>query len=79
MHLGPFPANTYISTTFFILQVEKYHGKMKENAAPSSGKSGKRNETSNALAGLLEEDHISSGDSMVIDNAWRGAEVLLKQ
>lgn len=48
---------------------------MKETATPSPAKNTKKTETSSALAGLLEEDQINSVDSMVIDNAWRGAEV----
>jgi len=56
------------------LLIENYHDLMKETATPSPAKNTKKTETSSALAGLLEEDQINSVDSMVIDNAWRGAE-----
>ena len=47
---------------------------MKENAAAAKSKGGGGTNTS-TLAGLLQEDYTSSGDSYFIDNAWRGAEV----
>ena len=45
---------------------------MKENAAKGALEKGK---SYSALAGLLEEDFTSTGDALVVDNAWRGAEV----
>ncbi|XP_060089548.1 WD repeat-containing protein 35 isoform X2 [Heteronotia binoei] len=53
------------------LLVEQYHEQMK-NAQRGKIK-GKTSEATSALAGLLEEDVLSS-DSRLIDNAWRGAE-----
>ncbi|XP_066495950.1 WD repeat-containing protein 35 [Tiliqua scincoides] len=53
------------------LLVEQYHEQMK-NAQRGKVK-GKTSEATSALAGLLEEDVLSS-DSRLIDNAWRGAE-----
>lgn len=53
--------------------IENYHELVKENAS-SDKNSTKKSETTSALAGLLQEDYTSSGDSLVIDNAWRGAE-----
>ena len=47
---------------------------MKETASAAKNKSGGGTGTS-TLAGLLQEDYTSSGDSFFIDNAWRGAEV----
>ncbi|XP_053141283.1 WD repeat-containing protein 35 isoform X2 [Hemicordylus capensis] len=53
------------------LLVEQYHEQMKNS---QRGKvKGKTSEVTSALAGLLEEDVLSS-DSRLIDNAWRGAE-----
>ncbi|XP_054833887.1 WD repeat-containing protein 35 [Eublepharis macularius] len=53
------------------LLVEQYHEQMKNT---QKGKTkGKTSEATSALAGLLEEDVLSS-DSRLIDNAWRGAE-----
>ncbi|KAM4772218.1 WD repeat-containing protein 35 [Rhinophrynus dorsalis] len=53
------------------LLVEQYHEQMKNT---QKGKlKGKRTEATSALAGLLEEDSLSS-DNRIIDNAWRGAE-----
>ncbi|XP_042302193.1 WD repeat-containing protein 35 isoform X3 [Sceloporus undulatus] len=53
------------------LLVEQYHEQMK-NAQRGKMK-GKTSEATSALAGLLEEDVLSS-DSRLIDHAWRGAE-----
>ncbi|XP_048354934.1 WD repeat-containing protein 35 isoform X1 [Sphaerodactylus townsendi] len=53
------------------LLVEQYHEQMK-NAQRGKAK-GKTSEATSALAGLLEEDVLSS-DNRLIDNAWRGAE-----
>lgn len=33
-------------------------------------------QATSALAGLLEEDAIATDESKIIDNAWRGAEVI---
>ncbi|XP_047144990.1 WD repeat-containing protein 35 isoform X1 [Hydra vulgaris] len=53
------------------LLVESYHNLMKENASKDALEKGK---SYSALAGLLEEDFMSKGDSLLVDNAWRGAE-----
>nr|XP_033792878.1 WD repeat-containing protein 35 isoform X3 [Geotrypetes seraphini] len=53
------------------LLVQQYHEQMKNT---QKGKlKGKHSEATSALAGLLEEDALSS-DNRIIDNAWRGAE-----
>ena len=49
---------------------------MKENATANKNKNkGGGGTNTSTLAGLLQEDYTSSGDSYFIDNAWRGAEV----
>uniref|UniRef100_A0A8C8RT34 WD repeat-containing protein 35 n=1 Tax=Pelusios castaneus TaxID=367368 RepID=A0A8C8RT34_9SAUR len=53
------------------LLVEQYHEQMK-NAQRGKVK-GKSSEATSALAGLLEEDVLST-DNRLTDNAWRGAE-----
>ena len=40
----------------------------------TSDKKNKTTDANSALAGLLEEER-STSDTMLIDNAWRGAEV----
>ena len=50
---------------------------MKETASAAKNKQKGMDATSSTLAGLLQEDYTSSGDSYFIDNAWRGAEVSL--
>lgn len=50
---------------------------MKETAAAAKNKEKGTGTNSSTLAGLLQEDYTSSGDSYFIDNAWRGAEVCI--
>ena len=50
---------------------------MKKNSQKAMGENGRNSrkaDANSALAGLLEEDQ-STNDIIVIDNAWRGAEV----
>ena len=55
-------------------QIENYHEMMKENASAAKNNQGGGGTNTSTLAGLLQEDFTSSGDSYFIDNAWRGAE-----
>ncbi|CAK8696266.1 unnamed protein product [Clavelina lepadiformis] len=48
------------------LLVEKHHKKVKEKSNKSTG--------SSRVSDLLNDDDVGSGDSRVIDQAWRGAE-----
>ena len=51
---------------------------MKKNAQISAenGRKSRHTDADSALAGLLDEDR-STNDAILIDNAWRGAEVSL--
>ena len=48
--------------------------KNSQKAMAENGKSNRKADANSALAGLLEEDR-STSDIVIIDNAWRGAEV----
>ncbi|XP_071961535.1 WD repeat-containing protein 35-like isoform X2 [Antedon mediterranea] len=67
------PLRTKKMYTLAALLIENYHEKMKLSSRLKS-KSRKGADASSALAGLLEEDAVASGDTKFIDNAWRGAE-----
>lgn len=56
------------------IMIENYHEMMKENASAAKNNQGGGGTNTSTLAGLLQEDFTSSGDSYFIDNAWRGAE-----
>ena len=48
--------------------------KNSQKAMADNGRTSRKADANSALAGLLEEDR-STSDIIVIDNAWRGAEV----
>ncbi|XP_033121645.1 WD repeat-containing protein 35-like isoform X2 [Anneissia japonica] len=67
------PLRTKKMYTLAALLIENYHEKMKLSSRLKA-KNRKGADASSALAGLLEEDAVASGDTKFIDNAWRGAE-----